>query len=198
MGVKVVRKLQVATLLSLFWLFNSISFADTKTSSTPDLHIKITTDLGEFRAVLYSQKAPVTVANFLEYINSDFYIGTIFHRVIPDFVVQGGGYTLDFTKKPTRATIKNESNNGLSNVTGTLAMARLPSPDSATSQFYINLIDNSNLDAQRGNAGYAVFGKVVAGMDTITKIADEPTGRFKPQAPNTPVRILSIEVIDPL
>jgi peptidyl-prolyl cis-trans isomerase A (cyclophilin A) len=197
-GAKKLRTIKITVLLSLLCLFNSATFAYTKGLSTQNSHIKITTDLGEFRAVLYNQKAPITVANFLGYISSDFYAGTIFHRVIPDFVLQGGGYTVDFKKKSTRASIKNESNNGLSNVTGTLAMARLPAPNTATTQFYINLIDNSHLDAQRGSAGYTVFGKVVAGMNTIEKIAREPTGQFKHQAPNSPVRILSIEVINSL
>jgi cyclophilin family peptidyl-prolyl cis-trans isomerase len=156
----------------------------------------ITTDLGSFRVQLYPQKAPVTVDNFLHYAESGFYIGTIFHRVIPGFVAQGGGYTFDFVKKKVRSSIKNESTNGLSNIVATLAMARLPHPDTATSQFYINLADNTNLDAKPNSPGYTVFGKVIEGMDVIDLIAAQPTGQFKPQAPDTPIRILSIKAIN--
>ncbi|WP_423895702.1 peptidylprolyl isomerase [Candidatus Pelagadaptatus aseana] len=155
--------------------------------------LTLTTDLGDITLELYPERAPQTVANFLQYVEDGFYIGTIFHRVIPGFVAQGGGLTFDFVKKKTRDPVINESINGLANHKGTVAMARLPHPDSATSQFFINLEDNPHLNAKGDKPGYTVFAKVVNGMDTVTKITQEPQGRFRPQAPDTPVRILSIQ-----
>lgn len=155
--------------------------------------VAIKTDLGTVVVELFAQEAPVTVNNFLNYVDSKFYEGTIFHRVVPGFVVQGGGMTFDFADKPTQAAIKNESFNGLKNDYKTLAMARRADPDSATSQFYINLQPNPGLNATGTKAGYTVFGIVVEGMDVIEKIAQEPRGMFKahPEAPNYAIRILS-------
>jgi len=155
--------------------------------------VAIKTDLGSFVVELYEQEAPITTKNFLSYVDSKFYDGTIFHRVVPGFVVQGGGMTFDFADKPTQAAIKNESFNGLKNDYKTVAMARRSDPDSATSQFYINLQPNFGLDAAGTKAGYTVFGIVVEGMDVIEKIAKEPRGMFRayPEAPNYAVRILS-------
>ena len=154
--------------------------------------VVLETDLGSVELVLFADKAPVTVENFLSYVDSGFYDGTIFHRVIPGFMAQGGGYTFDFQEKPTRDPIKNESDNGLSNERGTIAMARTDNPNSATSQFYINLVDNSRLDGSSEKAGYTVFGKVLLGMSVVQQIAAEPRGQYKsfPDAPNAPVRIL--------
>ena len=133
---------------------------------------KMTTSLGDITIELYQDKAPETVDNFLEYVDSGFYDGTIFHRVIPGFVIQGGGLTVDMQRKATRSPIPNESDNGLDNLRGTLSMARLPDPNSATSQFFINLRDNANLDYHgSGQWGYAVFAKVVDGMDIVDEIA---------------------------
>lgn len=150
------------------------------------------TSLGAFTIELYPKEAPETVANFLQYVDDGFYVGTIFHRVIPDFVVQGGGITYDFRTKETRPPIKNEANNGLRNLTATLSMARVSDPDSADSQFFINLKDNEALDYVKDESdGYAVFAKVIEGFDVIKKIEKEPRGlyRSRPDAPNYPVII---------
>lgn len=155
--------------------------------------VAIKTDLGTFVIELAPKEAPITVKNFLHYVDNKFYDGTIFHRVVPGFVVQGGGMTFDFAEKKTEAPIKNESNNGLGNDYKTVAMARQSDPDSATAQFYINLKNNDGLNANGTKPGYTVFGKVVAGMEVIEKIAEEPRGMYKafPEAPNYAVRILS-------
>lgn len=155
--------------------------------------VAIKTDLGTFVIELAPKEAPVTVKNFLYYVDNKFYDGTIFHRVVPGFVVQGGGMTFDFAEKKTEASIKNESNNGLGNDYKTVAMARQADPDSATTQFYINLKNNDGLNANGTKPGYTVFGKVIAGMEVIEKIAAEPRGMYKafPEAPNYAVRILS-------
>lgn len=158
-------------------------------------HVLLKTDLGEITIELFHQQAPVTVENFLAYVDSHFYDGTIFHRVIPGFVAQGGGLTYDFTPKPTRDPIVNESDNGLRNSPMTLSMARTSDPDSATSQFFINLNDNRTLNAREDQPGYTVFGRVVEGQETVIAIVEEPRGNFRahPDAPNTPVRILTAE-----
>lgn len=138
--------------------------------------VNISTSLGDLTIELYPDQAPETVENFLRYTGDGFYDGTIFHRVIPGFVLQGGGFTADMERKPTRDPIQNEADNGLENLRGTLSMARLPDPHSATSQFFVNLADNPHLDHQGGGQwGYAVFGKVVEGMDVIDEIAGVET-----------------------
>ncbi len=133
------------------------------------------TALGTITIELNEKKAPITVANFLKYVRSRHFDGTIFHRVISGFMIQGGGFTPEMVEKPTRAAIVNEAKNGLRNARGTVAMARLPDPDTATAQFFINLRDNHGLDYGNGNAGYAVFGKVTKGMDVVDKIATVST-----------------------
>lgn len=150
--------------------------------------VKLETDVGPIVLELYEDKAPVTVANFLSYVDDGFYNGTIFHRVIPGFMIQGGGLTFDFVEKETRDPIVNESDNGLLNAAGTVAMARTSDPDSATSQFYINVVNNPHLD----DAGYAVFGEVREGWETIDAILEIPRGLYRefPHAPNEMVRIL--------
>lgn len=160
--------------------------------------VALKTDLGTFVVALYPEEAPVTVANFLEYVDSKFYDLTIFHRVVPGFVVQGGGMTFDFARKPAREPIKNESANGLRNDYKTVAMARTAQPDSASSQFYINLQNNNALDGTESKPGYTVFGIVVEGMDVVEKIAAEPRGmhRAHPEAPDYAVRILSAQRVD--
>jgi peptidyl-prolyl cis-trans isomerase A (cyclophilin A) len=129
------------------------------------------TTMGIIEIELYRAHAPITVANFLSYVKSGFYNGTVFHRVYDGFVIQGGGFTSNETEKTTGNPIKLESNNGLKNLVGTIAMARTNTPDSATSQFFINLVDNKNLDYTSSSPGYAVFGKVISGMDVVNKIA---------------------------
>lgn len=138
--------------------------------------VVFSTNYGDFTLELYPDKAPITVENFLSYVDSGFYDGTIFHRVIPGFVIQGGGFTEDMQQKRTEAPIKNEADNGLKNERGTLSMARTSDINSATSQFFVNLKDNAFLDHGSRDFGYAVFAKVVEGMDVIDKIAAVPTG----------------------
>ncbi|RMF85572.1 MAG: hypothetical protein D6744_01205 [Planctomycetota bacterium] len=144
-------------------------------TADPHPKVRIVTIKGLIDVELDREAAPITVENFLRYVDDGFYEGTIFHRVIPDFVIQGGGYTVDLELKETRAPIINESNNGLKNDRGTIAMARTNDPDSATSQFYINLVDNDSLNYRDGSPGYAVFGRVIDGMDVVDQIAQEPT-----------------------
>jgi cyclophilin family peptidyl-prolyl cis-trans isomerase len=139
--------------------------------------IRFETSHGAFTVELYEREAPLTVANFRQYVDDGFFDGTIFHRIVPGFVIQGGGMTADFTQKPTRAPLKNEANNGLQNERGTLSMARTDAPHSATSQFFVNLKDNDFLDHRPGQHGYAVFGRVVEGLEVIDRIAAVPTGR---------------------
>jgi peptidyl-prolyl cis-trans isomerase A (cyclophilin A) len=140
--------------------------------------VKLATSLGDIVIELDAAKAPKTVENFVAYVKAGHYNGTVFHRVIPTFMIQGGGMTADMKEKPTRAPIPLESKNGLSNVRGSIAMARTNDPNSATSQFFINVKDNDRLDAAnaRDGNGYAVFGKVVSGMEVVDKIRDVPTG----------------------
>jgi cyclophilin family peptidyl-prolyl cis-trans isomerase len=135
------------------------------------------TSLGTIKIELFEDKSPITVKNFLSYVDDKFYDGTVFHRVIPDFMVQGGGFEPGMKQKKAKDPIKNESGNGLSNTAGTLAMARTNDPNSATSQFFINVGDNSRLDKFGG--GYCVFGKVIDGMDVVNKIKGVKTGTKK-------------------
>ena len=139
--------------------------------------VAIDTSLGTVKVELFEKKAPITVKNFLKYVDDKFYDGVVFHRVIPGFMVQGGGFLPGMKEKKTRETIKNESDNGLNNERGTLAMARTPRPDSASAQFFINLKNNDFLDRAkaRDGVGYAVFGKVISGMDVVDKIAGVKT-----------------------
>ena len=157
------------------------------------------TNLGDITVEVFADDAPVTAENFLQYVKDGFYDGTIFHRVIPGFVIQGGGYTTDYKQADgLRAPIENESDNGLDNDRGTLSMARTPNPDSATSQFFINLSDNAPLNYRPGHPGYAVFAKVTDGMDVVDNIAAIPTGAAGPfgqDVPQDTVVIESAEVV---
>jgi len=139
--------------------------------------IRFETTLGDFTIELFEKEAPQSVANFTRYIVESFFDGTIFHRIVPGFVIQGGGFTEDMTQKKTKAPVKNEADNGLKNKRGTLSMAHTNDINSATSQFFVNLKDNDFLDHSRGNFGYAVFAKVTEGMDVVDKIAAVETGR---------------------
>ena len=141
--------------------------------------IRFETSLGDFSIELFEKEAPESAANFTRYIDDGFFDGTIFHRIVPGFVIQGGGFTEDMTQKKTQPPVKNEADNGLKNKRGTLSMARTNDINSATSQFFVNLKDNDFLDHSRGNFGYAVFAKVTEGMDVIDKIAAVETGRKK-------------------
>ena len=181
---------------------------DTATASKSDpMHprVKMETSLGDIVLELDAGKAPITTSNFIQYADEKFYDGTIFHRVMKDFMIQGGGLTgeMDEKKESLRPGIKNEWQNGLKNVRGSIAMARLGGqPDSATAQFFINVVDNAALDTSRDGAAYAVFGKVVEGMDTVDKIRDTPTsahpkyaGGQAPTVPVTPVIIKSCRLV---
>ncbi|HJV34294.1 peptidylprolyl isomerase [Geomonas sp.] len=158
------------------------------------------TNFGKVTIELFEKEAPISVKNFLSYASSGFYNGTIFHRVIRGFMIQGGGFTKDFSVKPTNAPIKNEAGNGLKNDRGTVAMARTGVVDSATSQFFINVMNNDFLNHRSedpSSYGYAVFGKVTSGMEVVDKIARTPTGFSKGMAdvPTTPVIIEKITVV---
>jgi peptidyl-prolyl cis-trans isomerase A (cyclophilin A) len=164
--------------------------------STP--RVKFQTSQGDFVVELQPEKAPKTVENFLHYVADKHYEGTVFHRVIDGFMVQGGGFTAAMVQKPTRAPIPLEANNGLKNDIGTIAMARTGNPNSATSQFFINVANNAGLNApQPDGYGYAVFGKVVSGMEVIDKIRQSPTGNqggFQ-NVPTAPISINSVNMV---
>jgi peptidyl-prolyl cis-trans isomerase A (cyclophilin A) len=164
-----------------------------------DPQVDVRTSAGSIRLELYPAKAPKTVENFLQYVRDGHYNGTIFHRVIPGFMVQGGGFTPDMKQKPTRAPIPIESKNGLKNDVGWLAMARTSDPNSATAQFFVNVADNGRLNYPgQDGYGYTVFGKVVDGMDVINKIVAVPTGTrgAHRDVPQKPVVIESMTVVD--
>jgi peptidyl-prolyl cis-trans isomerase A (cyclophilin A) len=139
--------------------------------------IRFETTLGDFTIEFYEKEAPESVANFMRYVEDAFFDGTIFHRIVPGFVIQGGGFTEDMSQKRTKPPVKNEADNGLKNSRGTLSMARTNDINSATSQFFVNLKDNDFLDHSRGNFGYAVFARVTQGMEVIDRIAAVETGR---------------------
>jgi peptidyl-prolyl cis-trans isomerase B (cyclophilin B) len=162
----------------------------------PATTVLIETSQGTIKAELDGDKAPLTVANFLAYVDDRFYDDTVFHRVIPDFMIQGGGFAPGLRQKTTKAAIKNESGNGLQNKRGTLAMARTNVPDSATAQFFINLKDNSFLDKvnAQDRVGYCVFGKVTEGLDVVDKIAAVPTGR-RGMHENVPTQDVTIQSV---
>jgi cyclophilin family peptidyl-prolyl cis-trans isomerase len=143
----------------------------------PNPHVTLDTSKGKIVLVLYQDKAPKTVANFLHYVRAHHYDGTIFHRVISGFMIQGGGFDVQGNEKPTAAPIQNESKNGVSNEVGTISMARTSEPNSATAQFFINVVDNPRLDGNANSWGYTAFGKVIEGMDVVNAIAAVPVGR---------------------
>jgi cyclophilin family peptidyl-prolyl cis-trans isomerase len=156
--------------------------------------VVLDTSAGKIVIELYADKAPHTVKNFLQYVEDKHYDGTVFHHVIADFMIQGGGFEPGMKPRKTREPIKNESTNGLSNDRGTIAMARLPDPDSATAQFFINTVDNKKLDRSEESAGYAVFGKVVQGLDVVDEIRRVETderGKFK----DVPVKDVVIKTV---
>ena len=175
--------------------------AGVDSSKPAGTRVKLVTSLGDMELELDAAKAPKTVANFLAYVKSGHYDGTIFHRVIPTFMIQGGGYDTSLSQKTTNAPIQNEADNGLSNLRGTIAMARTTDPHSATAQFFINVVDNAGLDfkSKAGSGwGYAVFGKVVKGLDTVDKIKavkTGPKGKFTKDVPQTDVVIKSATVM---
>lgn len=183
------------TLTAVLFIALSNSVMAQSSTPLPNPQVTITTNVGTINVRLFRDKAPVTVENFLSYVDAGFYDGTIFHRVIPNFMIQGGGMTPDMQEKPTGAPIVNESKNRLHNVRGTLAMARTSDPDSATAQFFINQRTNLRLDWQPGAEGYTVFGEVVDGMSTVDYITSSPVQQLGPHAnvPVEPVIITKIE-----
>ncbi|HOB60871.1 MAG TPA: peptidylprolyl isomerase [Candidatus Competibacteraceae bacterium] len=186
-----------------FLFFAAILLGLTSAVALAGTQVRINTNLGPITLELADDKAPKTVANFLAYAREGFYDGTIFHRVIDGFMIQGGGFTADFKQKPTHAPVANEADNGLKNQRGAIAMARTSDPQSATAQFFINVNDNPNLDYRSSTPqgwGYAVFGKVTGGMDIVDKIRQTPTGRGGPggqfsDVPATPVVIESVTIL---
>jgi cyclophilin family peptidyl-prolyl cis-trans isomerase len=178
-----------------------LAFPLSNTAADKNPKVIMKTSMGDITLELYMDKAPVTVKNFLGYVDDKFYDGTIFHRVIKGFMIQGGGHTADMNKKPTKGAIKNEADNGLSNKKGTIAMARMPDPHSATAQFFINHGDNDNLDFSAKtdqDYGYCVFGKVVAGMDVVDAIANVKimTRREMQNVPRETIEIISVTKVE--
>jgi cyclophilin family peptidyl-prolyl cis-trans isomerase len=186
---------RLTTTLSLALILATATLKGETPVKNPTVVMK--TSLGSITIELDAAKAPLSVKNFLAYVNAKHYDGTVFHRVIDGFMIQGGGFVIDKTQKKTNAPIKNESSNGLKNTVGTIAMARTGDPDSATAQFFINVKDNAFLDKAPGQDGYCVFGRVTDGMDVVNKIKSTPTsnqgGAFV-NAPVTPVVIESVRV----
>ena len=189
------------TLLSrLLALVGALAVAPLAWAANPSVEMK--TSMGTIVLELYADKAPGTVENFLRYAKDGFFDGTVFHRVIDNFMIQGGGFAPDMKQKPARAPIRNEADNGLKNELGTIAMARTPDPHSASAQFFINLKDNAFLDFKSADPkgwGYAVFGRVTQGMDVVQKIAKVPTGSQggHQNVPKDPVVIESVKVLPP-
>ena len=168
----------------------------TATLANANTYVNFKTTQGDIQVELFDKEAPISAKNFADYAKSGFYNGTIFHRVIPGFVIQGGGFDSAMVQKETKAPIKNEAKNGLLNKRGTLSMARTQNINSATSQFFVNLVDNDMLDPSSRDYGYAVFGKVTKGLEIVDKIAKVPTGRsgYHSDVPVKPIIILSTTV----
>ena len=183
------------SLIGLVLAFSTLTNAE---PANPKVLMKTTK--GDMTIELHLDKAPITVKNFLSYVDEKFYDGTIFHRVIKDFMIQGGGLTEDFVEKPAKSPIKNEASNGLKNKRGTIAMARMPEPNSATCQFFINHVDNSYLDygVAADGFGYCVFGTVIDGMGVVDAIAKTPTmtKRGMTDVPRETIKIISVSRVD--
>jgi peptidyl-prolyl cis-trans isomerase A (cyclophilin A) len=177
------------TFVCLALLVCSSAFAQ----SAETVRVRVETSMGNFVMELNSVRAPLTVANFLEYVRAGHYEGTIFHRVINNFVAQGGGYDEKLVEKPTRPMIPNESGNGLSNRRGTVGMARTAEPHSANAQFYVNLADNAALDPQAGRWGYTVFGHIIEGMDVVDAIGAVATGSVGSLERDAPLKAVVIQ-----
>jgi cyclophilin family peptidyl-prolyl cis-trans isomerase len=179
-------------------LMLALSAAFTSQAWAEQVNVLMQTNQGDIKLALDKDKAPITVDNFVSYANEGFYDGTIFHRVIPGFMIQGGGFTPEMQKKETHEPIQNEAKNGLKNNRGSIAMARTPPPHTATAQFFINLKDNAFLDYPGQDGwGYAVFGEVTEGMEVVDKIAAQPTGvknRMR-DVPQTPVVIEKVTIL---
>ena len=193
--------------MSLFFCILTFNYSISQATETKNMteqstnpKVKITTSLGDITVELNAEKAPKTTANFLQYVNDGFYVGTIFHRVINGFMVQGGGLDENMSNKPNNAPIENEADNGLSNDIGTIAMARTSDPHSATSQFFINVNDNTFLNHTQKTPqgwGYTVFGKVIKGMDVVNKIKEVATGNHQgyQDVPKEIIKITAVELV---
>lgn len=184
------------TLAAVAAVFTLSAMSPAAYAAKGDTHVLLTTSAGNIELELDAQKAPVSVKNFVDYVNSGYYDNTTFHRVIPGFMIQGGGFTAEMQQKQPNPPIKNEADNGLRNTRGTISMARTADKDSATSQFFINVADNAFLDHGQRDFGYAVFGKVVKGMDVADKIAQVQSHNVGPyqNVPTKPIVILSAKV----
>ena len=191
-----VRISLLAGLLLSTQLLGGVCYAADQTTQ-----VRVTTNLGAFVIEVFDDRAPITSANFLRYVREGFYSNTLLHRVVANFVIQGGGHDATTQQlKPTHENVVNESGNGLQNKRGTVGMARGGSPHSGNAQFYVNLVDNPDLDPVPTRWGYAVFGRIVQGMDVIDRIGETPTGAvgpFKSDSPLKPVIIEKVEIISP-
>lgn len=187
MGITVLKNLLCAIFVTLFMA----------TAASANTMVLLETDAGKIKVALEDKKAPKSVKNFLNYVKKGHYDGLIFHRVIKGFMIQGGGFNEHMSPKPAGKPIINEAFNGLKNKRGTLAMARKNDPNSATAQFFINTVNNTSLNYSPLNPGYAVFGKVVEGMDVVDKISNVPTGKFGPygDVPSMPIHIIKVSVV---
>lgn len=191
----IVRSFQIAALATTLLAGASIA-QETTEESAP--RVRVETTLGDFVIELNPSRAPLTVESFLKTVESGFYAGTVFHRVLGGFIAQAGGYTVDLELKPTDTNVVNESGNGLSNMRGTVGMARSSAPHSATTQFYINIADNLDLNPRPTRWGYAVFGKIVEGMEVIDEIGQKPTGpkgSFDRGVPLEPIIIKNVVLL---
>lgn len=193
-----------ALFVSIAAIANTATAQETKpaapsapTTSAAPVYVSMTTSKGVIYLELNAAKAPISTENFVSYTKEGFYNGTIFHRVIKTFMIQGGGFTADMKQKTTKAPISNEWQNGLPNSRGAISMARTNEPNSATSQFFINTVDNKMLDQPRGGAAYAVFGKVIKGMDVVDAIAAVPTGQSSGMG-DVPKTVVTIEMMEVL
>ena len=189
------RLLTCVLLSMILFITTQVQAEDQTSSRTQSFMVEMKTSLGDVTLLLDPHSAPISVRNFLRYVDEGFYEGTIFHRVIPGFMVQGGGFDAKMNKPEVHEPIRNEAANGLQNLRGTIAMARTNAVDSATAQFFINTVDNAFLDHNPPNFGYAVFGKVIQGISVIQAIEAQPTstrGRFA-NVPNEAITIISIQ-----
>lgn len=190
--------MRLSTTLICMFLTPVISGAQEVPADTSDPRVQVVTNLGSFVIELDRARAPLTVENFLQYVNEGHYEGTVFHRVIQGFVAQTGGYTEDFELKPTTRSVSNESGNGLSNMRGKVGLARSTDPHSGNAQFYINLADNLDLNPRPTRWGYTVFGTVVEGMEVVDEIGHRPTGAKGSFERNVPVDTIVIQRIEEL
>jgi len=181
--------------------FAADTSSESKTAAKPPVtaaspQVQVVTSMGNFTIELNAERAPLTVANFLAYVDQGHYTNTLFHRAVANFVIQGGGFNVDYTPKPAPAKVVNESGNGLSNVRGTVGLARTQDPHGGNAQFYVNMNDNAALDPNQTRWGYAVFGRVISGMDVVDRIGNVATGSHGPIKEETPLKPVIIQRIE--